>query len=128
MARFWTSPFEEFDHVFDQLFDELLIGRWRTATRSGGEHAIVTDYGNRYEVQISTAVLSPHQQVGLEVDDNHLTVSGATAVGGKAEHSFSFKDPIERNAVTARWFDSVLFISLPKRRKRSVAARKSTET
>lgn len=127
MARSWTSPFEDFDRVFDQLFEELLIDRWRVSTRRiPGEHAIVMDCGNHYEVQISTAGLDP-QQLGMEVDENRLTVHGTTAGGSKSEHSFTFADPVDRDAVTVRWSDHVLFILLPKRKKR-LAARKSKET
>lgn len=128
MARFWTSPFEDFNRAFDQLFEELLIDRWRATTRRmPGEHAIVMDCGNRYEVQISTAGLDP-QQLGIEVDENRLTVHGPTAGGSKSEHSFTFADAVDRDAVTVRWSDQVLFIFLPKRKKRSLAVRKSKET
>jgi len=128
VARFWTSPFEDFDRAFDQLFEELLIGRWRVSTRRiPGEHAIVMDCGNHYEVQLSTAGLDP-QQLGIEVDENRLTVRGPTAGGSMSEHSFTFADAVDRDAVTVRWSEHVLFIFLPKRKKRPVAARKSKET
>lgn len=128
MARFWTSPFEDFDRAFDQLFEELLIGRWRVSTRRiPGQHAIVMDCGNHYEVQISTAGLDP-QQLGIEVDENRLTVHGPTAGGGESEQSFTFADAVDRDAVTVRWSDHVLLIFLPKRKKRSLAARKSKQT
>jgi len=86
------------------------------------------DCGNHYEVQISTADLDPQQQVGIEVDENRVTVHGATASGGKSEHSFTFADPVERDSVTVRWSDNVLFILLPKRKKRALAPRKRNET
>lgn len=129
MARFWTTPFEDFDRAFDQLFEELLITRWRsTARRSPREHAIVIDCGNHYEVQLSTEDLDPQQQVGIEVDENRLTVHGATAGGGKSEHSFTFADPVDRDSVTVRWSDNVLFVLLPKRKRRALAPRKRNET
>ena len=128
MARSWTSPFEDFDRAFDQLFEELLIDRWRATTRRIlGEHAIVMDCGNHYEVQISTAGLDP-QQLGIEVDENRLTVYWPTAGSSKSERSFEFADAVDRDAVTVRWSDHVLFIVLPKRKKRSLAARKSKQT
>jgi HSP20 family molecular chaperone IbpA len=127
VARSWTSPFEDFERVFDQLFEELLIDRWRVSTRRlPGEHAIVMDCGNHYEVQISTAGLDP-QQLGMEVGEDRLTVRGTTASGGKSEHSFTFADAVDRDAVTVRWSDHVLFILLPKRKKR-LPARKSKDT
>ena len=128
MARLWTSPFEDFDRAFDQLFEELLIDRWRATTRRmPGDHAIVMDCGSRYEVQISTAGLDP-QKLEIEVDENRLTVHGPTGGGGKSEHSFTFADAVDRDAVTARWSNHVLLIVLPKRKKRSLAARKSKQT
>jgi len=128
VARSWTSPFEDFDRAFDQLFEELLIDRWRATTRRIlGEHAIVMDCGNHYEVQISTAGLDP-QQLGIEVDENRLTVYWPTAGSSKSERSFEFADAVDRDAVTVRWSDHVLFIVLPKRKKRSLAARKSKQT
>lgn len=128
MARFWTSPFEEFERAFDQLFEELLIDRWRTAGRRlGRERAIVIDCGSRYEVQISTAGLA-HQQLGLDIDDHHLTVRAPNAGGGNWERSFTFKDAIDRDAVTTHWSDHVLFVVLLKRKKRSLTARKTKET
>lgn len=128
MARFWTSPFEDFERAFDQLFKELLIDRWRAAGRRiPSEHAIVMDCGNRYEVQISTAGLDP-RQLSIEVDENRLTVHGPTAGGGKSEQSFTFAAAVDRDAVTVRWSDHVLLIFLPKRKKRSSAVRKSKET
>ena len=85
------------------------------------------DCGNRYEVQISTTGLDPHQ-LGIEVDEQRLTLRGPTTGGSKWEHSFTFPDAVDREAVTVRWSDHLLFIFLPKRKKRSVASRKSKET
>ncbi|HTY55364.1 MAG TPA: Hsp20/alpha crystallin family protein [Candidatus Binataceae bacterium] len=128
MARSFTSPFDDFNQVFDELFDELLIGRWRAAARVSADQAIVMDCGNRYEIQISTATLDRQQNVEIAVDENRVTVRGANLGGGKTEHSITLTEPVDREGVAARWFDHVLFILLPKRKKRSLAARKRTET
>ena len=80
------------------------------------------DCGSRYEIQISTAGLDPQQQVEIEVGETSLTVHGAAARGDKSEHSFTFADLVDRDAVTVRWSDHVLFILVPKRKKRSLAA------
>lgn len=129
MARFWTSPFEDFERAFDQLFDELLIGPWRTvARRVPSEHAIVFDRGDRYEVQISTAGLDP-KHMAIEVTENSLTVRAQTVGGGTSERSFSFSEPVERESVKAHWSDHVLRIVLPKKsEKRPVKSRKDTKT
>jgi len=129
VARFWTSPFEDFERAFDQLFDELLIGPWRTAARRiPSEHAIVIDRGDRYEVQISTAGLDP-QQIGIEVTENSLTVRAQTIGGGTSERVFNFPEPVERESVTVHWSDHVLRIVLPKKsEKRPVKSRKDTKT
>jgi HSP20 family molecular chaperone IbpA len=128
VTRFWTSPFEDFDRAFDQLFEELLIGRWRPAVhRLPGQHAIVMDCGNHYEVQLSTAGLDP-QQLSIEVNENRLTVHGPTVGGGKSEQTFTFETPVDRESVTVRWSEHVLFVFLPKLKKRSVAARKTKPT
>ncbi len=129
MARFWTSPFEDFERAFDQLFDELLIGPWRAvAQRIPSEHAIVFDRGDRYEVQISTAGLDP-KQMAIEVSENSLTVRAQTVGGGSSERSFSFPEAVERESVKAHWSDHALQIVLPKKsEKRPVKSRKNTKT
>ena len=129
MARFWTSPFEDFERAFDQLFDELLIGPWRTvAQRIPSQHAIVMDRGDRYEVQISTAGLDP-QQMGIEVTENSLTVRARTVGGGTSERSFNFPEPVEREFATVHWSDHVLRVVLPKKKeKRSVKSGKNAKT
>lgn len=129
MARFWTSPFEDFERAFDQLFEELLIDPWRTvAQRIPSEHAIVFDRGDRYEVQISTAGLDP-KHLAIEAADNSLTVRAQTVGGGTSERSFNFPEPVERESVKAHWSDHVLQIVLPKKsEKRPVKSRKNTKT
>jgi len=129
VARFWTSPFEDFERAFDQLFDELLIGPWRTVVRRvPSQHAIVMDRGDRYEVQISTVGLDP-QQMGIEVTENSLTVRARTIGGGTSERSFNFPEPVERESATAHWSDHVLRVVLPKKsEKRSVKSGKNAKT
>jgi HSP20 family molecular chaperone IbpA len=129
VVRFWTSPFEDFERAFDQLFDELLIGPWRTAARRiPSEHAIVMDRGDRYEVQISTAGMDP-QQMGIEVTEHRLAVRAQTVGGGTSERSFNFPEPVERESVTVQWSDHVLRIVLPKKsEKRPVKSRKNAKT
>ncbi len=118
MARFWSTPCEEFGRAFDELFDELLIGRWRTVVHHAAHgQALVMDCGERYQVRMSTAGLDP-REMEVDVGERRLTVRTRSAAGGVSERTFTFGEPVEREAVTARWSEGALVILLPKSKKR----------
>ncbi len=114
MAKFLAIRLDDFQRVFDQLFDDLLIERWRLAETAGAsEHAIVRDYGDRYEVRIALGGADP-ADVQIEVGEQRLTVRVPEAAGVQGG-VFSFSAPVDRDAVTAKAFEGTLTIVLPKK-------------
>jgi len=63
MAKFLAPTLRDFDRVFDQLFDDLLIEPWRAAPDLPGEFGLapILDHGNRYEVRIEVGDADPSQ-------------------------------------------------------------------
>jgi HSP20 family molecular chaperone IbpA len=116
-----------FARILDEYFDELLVGRWRSAVggEAYSESAVVLDYEDRYEVRLHTADVDP-SELKVEASERRLTVrarSGSTII----EHSFSFALPIEREAVQARWAERWLLITIPKSRGKRVEMAKDRD-
>jgi HSP20 family molecular chaperone IbpA len=104
----------DFASVCDEMFDDLLISRWRQ-----GERAVAVDLGDTYQVKIATASADP-QAMELEVSDYTLDLR-IPAVTGASKHTCRFAHPIDSERVTASWREGVLQILLPKRRPRRIA-------
>jgi HSP20 family molecular chaperone IbpA len=111
----------DFQRNFDELFDELLIGRWRTpATES--EPAMVLERKNAYEVRLCTGVFKP-PDLELVVNEKQLTVRARHA-DNSWERLLSFTDPVQTDKVSAKWAKGILTVILPKKNKRPRAESK----
>lgn len=100
----------EFERIFDSLFDELLISRWRGAR--GGTGTIVSDLGDRYEVRLERLLADP-KQIDIEATERRLTVR-TTGTEERSERVVDFRHPIDAAAVTAKFEDGMLKVVLPK--------------
>ena len=117
--------FEDFDRAFDEFFDDLLIDRWKCGTESGvGERAEVIDHPDRYEVRIPALGVDP-EQIDVEVKGQRLALQMPEKLGGMQQRSFSFSDPIDGEASTAKWSEGTLVITLPKRKGRRISLKAS---
>ena len=76
--------FGDFERAFDELFEDLLITRWREHRRQALERALITDRGPHYEVKVPTAAADPNA-VAVEVSDlaPDRTLSGIARRGRK---------------------------------------------
>jgi HSP20 family molecular chaperone IbpA len=116
-ARFFAGGPADFERLFDELFDDLLIGRWRQGrVAAESEHAVVHDYPDRYEVLIALGAADPGA-VEVEVSERRLTVRIPDGPAGMNEGSFSFSEAVQRDAVRAKAREGVLAIVLPKLRR-----------
>ena len=115
MAKFFAIKLNDFQRAFDELFDDLLIGRWRDPSGAIGEseNTIVRDYGDRYEVRIALGD-ADLASVDVEIGERRLTVRIPSEMSGVREGSFSFSEPVQRDAVTAKASGGTLAIVLPK--------------
>lgn len=109
----------DFGRAFDELFEDLLIARWReNRPRGGVERALVFDRGSHYEVKVPTAVAEA-DAVAVEVSDWRLIVRYPGAAG-EVENTFDFEHAIECERVSAKWEAGMLWVVLPKKRGRRV--------
>lgn len=108
----------DFQRAFDELFDNLLIARWRENRHQTLDRALVTDRGPHYEVKVPTAAADPNA-VAVEVSDWRLVVR-FPGLAGEVENTFDFERPVECDSVSAKWNSGVLWIILPKKRGRRV--------
>ena len=110
--------FGDFARAVDELFEDLLIARWRESRRRTLERRQVDDHGLHYEVKIATEGIEP-KALEVEVSDLRLVVR-FPGPAGAVEHIFNFTQPVESEAVSAKWNAGVLSIILPKKRGRRV--------
>jgi HSP20 family molecular chaperone IbpA len=110
--------FGDFARAVDELFDDLLIARWREHRQPTLERPRVNDSGPHYEVTVATAGAEP-KAMEVEVSDLRLVVR-FPGTAGMVEHTFNFAQPVECDAVSAKWSAGVLAIVLPKKRGRRV--------
>lgn len=111
MARFMVSPMEDFERALDQMFDDLLIGRWRPP---GGERQpmLVTESPGAYEIRLASGGLRPEQ---LEVETTRFSlVVRAHQRGGGWTRQLNFSHPVDIARVSARWDAGVLTVIAPK--------------
>ncbi len=112
-AKPFVSTLDDFSRAFDELFDDMLQ-RWRMAQAVGeSEHAIVRDYADRYEVLIALGGVDP-DKLDIQVGDRALAVRVPGDASALCEGSFTFAEPIQCEAVTAKVTEGRLAIVLPK--------------
>jgi HSP20 family molecular chaperone IbpA len=109
---------DDFKRTFDELFEDLLITRWRENRRHTLDRALMIDRGPHYEAKVPTAGAEP-DAVAVEVSDWRLVVR-FPGPAGEVENTFDFKHPIECDSVSAKWTSGVLLIVLPKKRGRRI--------
>jgi HSP20 family molecular chaperone IbpA len=117
-----SVTFAEFDRAFDQLFEDLLISRWRGRLRNAARNdAVVLESDAEYRVRIDVSGIDPG---GIEVEagDRRLAVRMAGPFGTKLS-TLDFSHSIDPDAVTARLAGGALEIVLPKKRGRKVEVR-----
>jgi HSP20 family molecular chaperone IbpA len=110
--------FGDFERAFDELFEDLLITRWRENPRRTLDRVLVADRGLHYEVKVPTAAADPNK-VMVEVSDWRLVVRFPGSAG-EVENTFDFEHPVECERVSAKWESGLLWIVLPKKRGRRV--------
>lgn len=117
MAKPWLLEPDSFRRMFDDMFDELLVNRWRRQTHIASvAEGRLLEYDDRYEAQIATGDADPR---GLEVvvGTNRLMIALKTGFRTRLERVFSFSEQIDTAGVRARWWEGVLTVVLPKRGK-----------
>jgi HSP20 family molecular chaperone IbpA len=126
VARFFPIDLRDFDRAFDELFDEMLIARWRIEPQSQLSKALVLDFGDRYEIRISTGPVRP-EGLEIEASERHLTVRMPTP-DGSAEQSYTFSDAVDADKATSRWEAGTLTAILPKKSRGGGRRRVHIET
>jgi HSP20 family molecular chaperone IbpA len=117
-----SVTFAEFDRAFDQLFEDLLISRWRGRARNAApDDAVVLESETEYRVRIDASGTDP-VRMEVEAGDRRLTVRMAGPVGAKLS-TVEFSHSIDPDGVTARLAGGALEIILPKKRGRRIEVR-----
>lgn len=101
----------EFERAFDEVLDEMLIGRWR-GSRPNTPRLRVVDLGDSYEVRLETGLTDP-ATLEVEVTARLLNIK---ARGAHAwYHAVNFPVAVEIEKVRAAWSARQLVVTLPKR-------------
>jgi HSP20 family molecular chaperone IbpA len=108
----------EFDRAVNELFEDLLISRWRGRGAAAYEDALVTERDVHYEVRISAGGIDP-RLMEVEAGERRLRVRLPGRIGA-AERIFDFPYPIDPDGVTARLIGGTLLVVLPKKRGRKI--------
>ena len=113
---------EEFDRVFNELFEDLLINRWRArrSVRNYGDAEVVEDEEG-YRVRIAAPQANPNE-LAVEVSEWRLVLRIPTPQGLK-ESSLDFSHAIDAERVTARFEAGILEVAVPKARGRKIEVR-----
>lgn len=113
---------EEFDRVFNEVFEDLLIRRWRRPgrVRDYGKALVVEDEEN-YRIKIALPDADP-QKLEVEVSEWRLAVRTPTAQG-QGENTLDFSHPLDTERVTARFEAGILEVLAPKARGRKIEVR-----
>jgi len=125
VATIFPPIVADFQRGFDELFDELLIGRWR-APATENEPAMVLEREGVYEVRLCTGTFQP-RDLEVAVTEKRLTVRAKRGDNGW-ERMISFTDPVQTEKVNARWADRVLTVILPKQNKTPAQKNKRPRT
>jgi HSP20 family molecular chaperone IbpA len=116
---------DEFERVFDEFFNDLLINRWRRGVEAAfGEHARVLDLADRYEVRFAATGVDP-EKVEIELDGQRLKVKIPLEQGEQISSSIGFTETIDEQKATANWSNGTLIITLPKQKGRRILLKKS---
>jgi HSP20 family molecular chaperone IbpA len=115
VPKFLPSKVIDFQREFDELFDEMLIGRWRTPANES-EPAMVLEREDAYEARVCTGAFKP-SELDLQVTEDRLKVRARQGAGGLWERQLTFSDTIETEKVTAKWAKGILTVVLPKKDK-----------
>jgi HSP20 family molecular chaperone IbpA len=121
VPRFLPPIVADFQRDFDELFDELLIGRWRTPAAES-DPAMVLEHENAYEVRLCTGAFKP-SELEVVVNEKNLTVR-ATHADNPWKRQLNFADPVQTEKVSAKWANRILTIVLPKKNTRPRKERK----
>jgi HSP20 family molecular chaperone IbpA len=121
VPRFLPPIVADFQRDFDELFDELLIGRWR-APATENDPAMVLERDDAYEVRLCTGAFKP-SELEVLVKDKDLTVR-ARHGDNSWERLLNFADPVQTEKVSAKWANRILTVVLPKKNKRPRTERK----
>jgi HSP20 family molecular chaperone IbpA len=122
VPKFLPSKVDDFQREFDELFDEMLIGRWRTPANEN-EPAMVLEHKDAYEVRVCTGAFKP-SELELQVSEDRLTVRARRGAGGIWQRLLTFSDAVATEKVTAKWAKGILTVILPKKSKRPRPERK----
>jgi HSP20 family molecular chaperone IbpA len=112
----------EFDRAFNELFEDLLIKRWRgpERVRNFGK-ALVLEDEDHFRVKMALPEVEP-EKLEVEVSEWRLTVRTPRAEGG-GESSLDFSCRIDTEHVTARFEAGILEVMVPKARGRKIEVR-----
>jgi HSP20 family molecular chaperone IbpA len=118
---------DEFDRAFDELFEDILITRWRPSARvrKFGDAVVVED-DEAYRVRIALPGADP-QTLEVEVGEWRLLVRipnpPASGLARQQERSFDFAHSLDIEQVRARFESGTLEIVLPKTTGRKIDVR-----
>ena len=110
---------DEFERTLDELFEDILITRWRPQARirNFGD-ALVAEDEEVYRIKIALPDIDP-QELEVEVSEWRLRVR--LPVGsGHQERTFDFAHRVEIERVSARFDAGTLEIILPKASGRKI--------
>jgi HSP20 family molecular chaperone IbpA len=110
---------QEFVRTFDEIFEDLLITRWRgpQRVRNSGK-ALVLEEEQNYRVKIALPNMAP-EELDVEVSEWRLTVRMPAA--DRCEESvFDFAHRVDIESVTARLEGGILEVLVPKARGRKI--------
>jgi HSP20 family molecular chaperone IbpA len=110
---------DEFDRAFNEVFEDLLIKRWRRPghVRDYGKALIVEDDEN-YRIKIAMPNIDP-RQIEVEAGAWRLVVRAPMA-HGRGENTLDFSHRIDTERVTARFEADTLEVLAPKARGRKI--------
>jgi HSP20 family molecular chaperone IbpA len=113
---------EEFDRAFNEVFEDLLIKRWRRPgrVRDSGKALVIED-AEAYRIKITLPDADP-QKLEVEVSEWRLVVRSPMAQG-RDEKTLDFSHRIDTERVTARFEAGVLEVLAPKAHGRKIEVR-----
>ena len=122
MTSKWRSTSfigHEFDRAFNEVFEDLLIKRWRdpSRVRNFGKALVLEDEDN-YRVKLALPDAEP-ETLEVEVSEWRLTVRLPTPEG-RDESTLDFSRRVDTVRVTARFQAGILEVILPKARGRKI--------
>jgi HSP20 family molecular chaperone IbpA len=112
----------DFDRVFNEVFEDLLINRWRArrSVRNSGDAVVVEDEDS-YLIRIAAPEANPNE-LAVEVSEWRLVLRIPTVQGLK-ESTLDFSHAIDIEHVTARFAAGILEVTVPKARGRKIEVR-----